>query len=223
MDMSNRDKFKEVMIKMMDAVTLDDNNNLVVVNEAADAEVEELLSELVLETARNWYSQLESAEDSLAGLEDEISFSEMNADPSHLVSPKLNVAPTVESILDEGDFDLHSILEMDDEDEFGPDDGDDDFEDMRRGDDEAGIGDDDLVGDEDDDDMGSIGGDYEDDQDMDDDEFDFSFLDDDDQDMDDFGGETDQDMDDFGDEEDQDMGDEDMDDFGEEDQDMDEM
>jgi hypothetical protein len=130
MEMTKTKKFSTIIMKMMESNTLDDAGNMQVIDEAGDAEAQELLGQLVLETARDWWAQMESTEDSLAAMSDEISFSEMNADPSHVTSPDLDIDnSTVESMLMGEDFNLDSILEMD-EDEFGPSDGDDDFDDM---------------------------------------------------------------------------------------------
>lgn len=221
--MSKVTKFGEVVSKMMEAVTIGDNSKeITILDETAMSEAEELLNEIIVETARDWWAQLESAEDSLADMSDEISFSELNADPSHVGSPALDVgagaaddAPaSLESMLESEDFDLDSIFESDDdeepveeamhyedEDEFGPEDGDEQFDDLMRGDDENGLGDDGMDGDLDfgDDDMDAIGGEDEfggsDELGAEDDlggDFDFDFLDDDGE---DFGDEG------FGDEE----------------------
>jgi len=171
-------------MKMMESVTLDNDGNMQIIDEAGDAEAKELLSQLVLETARGWWSQMESAENSLADMSDEISFSEMNADPSHVNTADLPLEePTVESLLMDENFNLDSILEMDDN--FGPEDGDENFDDMMRGDDDAGIGDDAPMDDEldvDDGEMDALGG--GDEELPDDGDFDFSFLDDDENDVD---------------------------------------
>lgn len=187
--MSKVTKFSEVVSKMMEAVTIGkDSKDIEVLDESAMSEAEELLNQIIVETARDWWAQLESAEDSLADMSDEISFSELSADSSHVGSPALDVsagaaddAPaSLESMLESEEFDLDSIFEMadDDEDEdadekveegmhyedgeeFGPDDGDDQFDDLMRGDDESGLGDDGMDGEldmGDDDDMDAIGG-----------------------------------------------------------------
>ena len=183
--MNKTKKFSNIIMKMMESVTLDDDGNMQIIDEAGDAEAKELLSQLVLETARDWWSQMETAENSLADMSDEISFSEMNADPSHVNTADLPLEePTVESLLMDENFNLDSILEMDDN--FGPEDGDENFDDMMRGDDKAGIGDDAPMDDEldvDDGEMDALGG-GGDDELPDDGDFDFSFLDDDENDVD---------------------------------------
>lgn len=183
--MSN--KFHEVVTKMLEAVTLDDSGKeMRVLDESKFAEADELLHELIVEKAREWWAQLESAEGALSAMHDEIDFSEMNADSSHVASPALTmdvdtgadkVPATLESVMGENDFDLESIFETEDDedkddlDEMGHygeagndvEDGDEGFDDMMRGDDEEGLGDDGPVGDDmgdmDDDDMDAMGGD----------------------------------------------------------------
>jgi hypothetical protein len=194
--MSKTDKFGKVIMKMMESVTLDDNDQMVIIDEVAHDEASDLLSQLVVETARDWWSQLESSENSLANMADEISFAEMNTDPSHISTPALNIAadePTIESMLEDEDFDLDEMLEMDGDD-FGPADGDDEFDDLMSGNDEGGMGDD--MGGDDldmDGDMDAIGGEMDgDDYDMDAEmdggeeasEFNFDFLDDEEADLD---------------------------------------
>lgn len=212
--MTKTDNFRDVISKMIEAVTLDDKGNLTVVNKTAMAEADELLNQLVVETARNWWAQLESAEDSLANMADEISFAELNTDPSHMATPAIKspkpmaAAPAMEAALGGPEFDLRGIFEMTEDDgDMGPRDGDDGYDDLMRGDDEAGIGDSaptdgelDLDGGDELDAMGDdgMGDDFgASDDGLDgggDGEFDFSFLDDQGDDFDgddlgsDFGG-----------------------------------
>lgn len=231
--MTKSNLFRDVISKMMESVTLDNDGQLKVLNEESMSEADDLLNQMVVETARDWWAQLESAEDSLADMADEISFNELNADPSHVGSPALDLdkdegpegdmqnVDTMESLLGKDDFDLNSIFEgfrEDEDDDIGMDDGDDDFSDLMRGDDDKGLGDSGPMGDDgmEDDGMDAIGGNDDidmgdDDIDMDDDdmdmgdedEFNFDFLDDDDGlDMDDDG--LDMGDDDFS------MGDDDM-------------
>ena len=204
--MSNTAMFRESVSKMMDSVTLDAKGNLKVLDEKKMAEAEELLNQMVVETSRNWWAQLESAEDSLADMSDEISFADMSADTSHVNTPRVPgkakpaaaapAAPTLESMLKGKDFDFSSIFEgagfpMEDDgaEDFGPADGDEEFDDLQSGNDPEGLGDagpmDDDGDDGDldaigDDGMGDdMGGDDDLGADLGDGEFDFSFLDDD--------------------------------------------
>ncbi len=212
--MSNTAMFRESVSKMMDSVTLDAKGNLKVLDEKKMAEAEELLNQMVVETSRNWWAQLESAEDSLANMSDEISFADMSADTSHVNTPRVPgkakpaaaapAAPTLESMLKGKDFDFSSIFEgagfpMEDDgaEDFGPADGDEEFDDLQSGNDPEGLGDagpmDDDGDDGDldaigDDGMGDdLGGDDDLGADLGDGEFDFSFLDDDDSAVDDLG------------------------------------
>ena len=188
--MSNTGIFRDVVAKLMEGTTIDENNKLQVIDESIMAEADELLDGLLKETARDWWMQMESAEDSLASMQDEISFSEMNTDPSHVVSSPLALdtdsadAPTMESMLGESEFNLDSIFNEGDDD-FGPTDGDEQYDDMTTGNDELGLGDDtptDVDGSGYDDDMDSMGDDGMEDPMGDEfgnaEEFDFSWLDD---------------------------------------------
>lgn len=218
--MNKTDLFRKFVPMMMEAVTLDAKGNLKVINEAAMAKSEDLLSQVITETAREWWAQLESAEDSLANMADEISFSELNADPSHVASAPLppkktgkSSSQTLESLLGGKDFNFGKIFEMAEDGHGDNLDGDEQYDDLMRGDDEAGIGHDGPIDDDGDnlgqgdsdfgaDDQGDKFGDdsgFDDDLGDNDTEFDFSFLDDDtsSDDMDNFG--DDQEGDDFGD------------------------
>jgi len=206
--MPKSNKFRDAVANMMEAVTLDENGETKIINQEALDRADALINEMIIESAREWWTQLESAEDSLASMSDEISFADLNADSSHIETPALAVdvpddpavPATMESVLGEEEFNLDSIFEMDSYDrpmmddsgdpEMG--DGDEQYDDLLRGDDEEGIGDDTPMGDDmsdeyggDDpdamgtdnggDDMGDLGGDpmgggAE--------EFDFSILDD---------------------------------------------
>lgn len=206
--MSKVVKFSEVISKMMEAATLDDKGAMKILDEDAMNEADQMINTMIVEKARDWWAKLESAEDSLADMSDEISFADLNGDASHIGSPAMGIdtddgqAPaSLESMLEGTDFDLDSIFEAadededdedidegmhyeDGEDEFGPEDGDDQFDDLMRGDDDDGLGDDGVDGDLDmGDDMDAIGGegDFGADDGMGDDlggDFDFAFLDD---------------------------------------------
>lgn len=213
--MSNTAMFRESVSKMMESVTLDAKGNLKVLDEKKMAEAEELLNQMVVETSRNWWAQLESAEDSLADMSDEISFADMSADTSHVNTPRVPgkaktaaaapAAPTLESMLKGKDFDFSSIfegagfaMEDDEAEDFGPADGDEEFDDLQSGNDPEGLGDAGPVDDDGedgdldaigDDGMGDdgMGGDDDLGADLGDGEFDFSFLDDETDDLGDDG------------------------------------
>lgn len=225
--MTKTDDFSKVVSTLMEAVTLEANGTLKVVNQKAMDTADELLGSLIVEMARDWWAQLESTEESLAGMADEISFSELNADPSHVTATPIktaakpaSVSATMEAALGGPEFDLRGIFEMA-EDEFdgAPVDGDEGYDDLLRGDDDAGVGDgapvdgdDELDSDDDLDAMGAQGGDDLElgsttDLDLDG-GFDFSFLDDQSDDLGgDFGGEPDGDLGgDFGGEQGDDLG-----------------
>lgn len=197
--MTKSPMFRDVVSKMMEAVTLGSNGELKVLDESAMAEADKLLNTLVIEKARGWWDQLESAESDLAGMEDEINFADLEADPSHApINPvdmddefgdDMDVAKTLESAFGSKEFDLDSIFEdFDDEDDTGPVDGDDAYDDLMRGDDEDGLGDEGPVGDDmdmdDEDDLDAIGGTVDPDMGDDggdfgmggDEEFNFDFL-----------------------------------------------
>jgi len=223
--MKNTEIFSEVVMKMMEAISINNKGECIITNDSIMEEADELLGQLISEHARDWWMESESAEDSLANMEDEIDVHKKKADGSHLNTSKMKKDKTVESLL-HGYGDVDRIFE--DDEEFGPVDGDEEFDDLRR--DSA---DDDM--DHDEDDMDHLGGDdmdhmdadddmdmdmdHDDDMDdMDDADFDFSFLDDEDGDDDDFGDDdfnddddymTDDDMSDDMDSDDEDFGDED--------------
>ncbi len=209
--MPKSNKFRDAVANMMEAVTLDENGETKVINQEALDRADALINEMIIESAREWWSQLESAENSLADMSDEISFADMNADSSHVATPALAVdvagdtpgeelPATMESVLGEEEFNLDSIFEMDgydrpmmdDAGDSDMEDGDENYDDLLRGDDEEGIGDDtpasDDMGDEfggggDMDAMGSNGDEFGgDDMGVDPEggaeEFDFSILDD---------------------------------------------
>lgn len=188
--------FRDVIVKMMQSITLDEDHNIEVVDEQLKEEADELLGQLVIETARRWWMECEDQEDSLSDMEDEISFDEKHGGRDSLRTPALGKSKkkkdenTVESILGMEEFDVSSILEMDDDEDVR--DGDDEYDDMLRGDDDMGHENhfDDM---EDEDDMDAIGGEHEDfgpEEDEEDfgpsedsdEEFDFSFLNDEDDD-----------------------------------------
>ena len=204
--MSNTGIFWDVVAKVMESTTIDKNNKLQVIDESVMTEASDLLDNLLKETARDWWMQLEAKEDSLASMQDEIDFGEMNSDPSHAkVSPLAldkNDAPTIESMIGESEFNLESIFNEDDDDLI-PTDGDEQHDEMMMGDDDP-MGDD---GEDYPDDMDAIGDDEDFDDPMGDEfgdtdpEFSFDFLNDDDP-MDDDGEDYPDDMDAMGDDED---------------------
>lgn len=185
--MSKKSLFRDVIAKMTEAVTMDEDNNLQVIDKVAMAEADEHFNRLMVEQASEWWAQLESAEDALADMSDQISFSELNADPSHLSSPQLAIdeptEPSIDGMMESAEFNLSSIFE-ELNDDTGPIDGDDEYDKLITGNDDEGIGSD-IEGtefeDEMDDDLDIIGGDDEGEEDMLSDDgvdFDFSFLDD---------------------------------------------
>lgn len=80
--MKNSKLVSSILDNFFEGYTLDANGKLQVVNEGAAKKASEALSKLVLEQAREWWDQLESAETSLSDIADEITFQELNADPS---------------------------------------------------------------------------------------------------------------------------------------------
>jgi len=156
------------------------DGELKVVNENAARKAASSLHKLVLEKSRDLWDQLEAAEGSLADVAEEISFEELNTDPSSMdtstgaapeAAPAAAEEPTLESILGaEGELDLSSIFEMDGEyvmdaegDHEEMVDGDQDYEDLEMGMDDAAMGSSDMEGDE-----LSLDGDQFGDQQMDD-------------------------------------------------------
>lgn len=188
-------KLAESMLNsFLKGFTLDAQKKLKVLDEAEAKKAVDSLSKMILEKSRAVWDMLESAEGSLANLRDQISFEELNADPSRLVTDAPmgdSVSATgdaaaaaagapadMNSLLGEAeDFDLGRIFEnmgpmqnapmMDAEGQDDVVDGDQDFQDMRIGADDAGMGGDDMSGDEGDldnldpdavgDDMGDMG------------------------------------------------------------------
>lgn len=232
--MSKTVMFQEIAAKFMESVAMDDDANLVVIDEEANAAAGSSLDALFTEIATEKWMALESAEDSLADMADQISFSELNADPSSVVSPEIGDVstdePTIEGMLESDSFDLRSIFALnEDGDEMV--DGDDEYDELVTGNDENGIGSD-IEGSEFDndddalDDMGDMGDIDDGDVIGDDTEFDFSFLDDngDDEESDDlvpsFGDdeESDDELEPYGDDEFAECADEDDEDEEEEDE-----
>ncbi len=118
---------KDILDGIMEGYTLDDGK-LKVVNEAATKAADAALHRLVLEKSRDLWDQLEAAEDSLTDVAEEISFEELNADPSSVdmtmsvggnepATPEVDAAamgaePTLENLLGSDDFDLTSVFEV---------------------------------------------------------------------------------------------------------------
>jgi len=205
--MSNTGIFRDVVAKLMEGTTIDKNNKLQIIDESVMAEADELLDNLLKETARDWWMQMEAQEDSLASMQDSIDFDEMNTDPSHVTLPPLALdkddASTMESMLGESEFNLESIFSEDNDDDLTPIDGDDQHDEMLMG----GSGPMDDDGEDYPDDMDAMGDDEDFDDPMGDEfgdtdpEFSFDFLNDDDP-MDDDGEDYPDDMDAMGDDED---------------------
>lgn len=232
-----------VMDKFFEGFALKKDGGLKVVNEDAAKQASSALSKIVLEQARDWWGQLEAAEESLANVADEISFEEMNADPSsqqmdHGSHSADDEAPEMQAqgqeemamesadlknLLGSEDFDLSSIFEMDhmdDEDAMMDDDADGEVVDGDENMDDLKLGMDSMSGegeDGDDADMRDLG----DEGGMDDDESGGET------DMDSLDPEADPEMGEYGDEEefDFDLGSDDEGlDLGDDDEeDMDEM
>jgi len=192
-------KLAESMLNsFLKGFTLDGSKKLKVLDEGEAKKAVDALSKMILEKSRQYWDMLESAEGSLANLRDQISFEELNADPSRLVTDApmgdavsatgdaaaaaAGAPADMNSLLGEAeDFDLGSIFEMnmqptqmrggqmmDAEGQEDVVDGDQDFQDMRIGADDAGMGGDTMSGDEGDldnldgdmvasDDMGDMG------------------------------------------------------------------
>jgi hypothetical protein len=188
-------KLAESMLNsFLKGFTLDAQKKLKVLDEGEAKKAVDSLSKMILEKSREYWDMLESAEGSLANLRDQISFEELNADPSSLVTDApmgdavsatgdaaaaaAGAPADMNSLLGEAeDFDLGSIFEMapmhqapmmDAEGQDDVVDGDQDFQDMRIGADDAGMGGDAMSGDEGDldnldpdavggDDMGDMG------------------------------------------------------------------
>lgn len=149
------------------------DGELKVINEKAARKAASSLHKLVLEKSRDLWDQLEAAEGSLADVAEEISFEELNTDPSSMdtstgSSPAPAEAPapadaslsmeepTLESILGaDSDIDFDSIFEMRPghmmDAEGDPSemvDGDQDYEDLEMGMDDAAMGSPDMEGDQ---------------------------------------------------------------------------
>ena len=88
----NSKKMTEILESVFEGYSLDDNGKLVVANEAASKKARESLHEMVLETARDLWDQLEAAEDSLSSVAEEIRFEELNTDPSSTTSDVAHAA-----------------------------------------------------------------------------------------------------------------------------------
>ncbi len=117
---------KEILDGIFEGYSLEDGK-LKVVNESAAKSADGALHKLVLEKSRDLWDQLEAAEGSLSDVAEEISFEELNADPSSVdmtlhaganePAPQVDAAaagetePTLENLLGSDDFDLSSVFE----------------------------------------------------------------------------------------------------------------
>lgn len=180
----------EILDSIYEGYTLDEKTKkLKVVNESRAEKAAESVHTLVLEKARELWDQLEASEESLADVAEEISFEELNTDPSTMdldvsrgassrTKANKNDGEDLSSMLGEtSDFDLDSIFDsmdhLDDEDgdmpyneELGDDeedvvDGDEEYSDLQMDNDDGYVDDDELDGDLGDDEMGNddLGGD----------------------------------------------------------------
>lgn len=126
-------RYQNLMTEILDSIfegyTVDGKGKLKVVNEDAAKVASEKLHTLVLEKSRDLWDQLEAAEDSLSGVAEEISFEELNADPSsmsttvtHDPAPKsaapqeeggeqMESAQNISELLGSDDFDLSDVFE----------------------------------------------------------------------------------------------------------------
>lgn len=154
---NNENLHTVVMDKFFEGFALKKDGALKVVNEDAAKQASSALSKIVLEQARDWWGQLEAAEDSLSNIADEISFEELNTDTSSQEMSHGSISDgddepvmpepeemTMESadlknLLGSEDFDLSSIFEMDDMDDEDDDadgevvDGDEEMDDLKLG------------------------------------------------------------------------------------------
>ena len=118
---------KEILDGIFEGYALEDGK-LKVVNESAAKSADSALHKLVLEKSRDLWDVLESSTESLADVAEEISFEELNLDPSskdmHIAASVGSGAeeevaaqqqmqePTLESLLGAEDFDLDGIFEV---------------------------------------------------------------------------------------------------------------
>ena len=113
---------KEILDGIFEGYALEDGK-LKVVNESAAKSADSALHKLVLEKSRDLWDVLEANEESLADVAEEISFMELNADPSSVDTsvPVVDASgeeqqqvqePTLENLLGSEDFDLDSIFEV---------------------------------------------------------------------------------------------------------------
>ncbi len=165
-------KYEKLMSSILDSIFegYSYDGELKVINEKAARKAASSLHKLVLEKSRDLWDQLEAAEGSLADVAEEISFEELNTDPSSMdtstgsapaptEAPTADAGmedPTLESILGtDSDMDFDSIFEMDSEqrgvtmatgDHEEMVDGDQDYEDLEMGMDDAAMGSPDMEG-----------------------------------------------------------------------------
>lgn len=113
---------KEILDGIFEGYALEDGK-LKIVNEGAAKTADSALHKLVLEKSRDLWDVLESNEESLADVAEEISFMELNADPSSVDTsvPVVDASgeeqqqvqePTLENLLGAEDFDLGGIFEV---------------------------------------------------------------------------------------------------------------
>ena len=119
---------KEILDGIFAGYALDEDNKLKVVDEAATKTADAALHKLVLEKSRDLWDQLEAAEGSLQDVAEEITFEELNADPSSVdmtlttggnepETPDVDAAamgaePTLENLLGSDDFNFNSVFEV---------------------------------------------------------------------------------------------------------------
>lgn len=115
---------KEILDGIFEGYKLDETGKLKVVSESAAKTADSALHRLVLEKSRDLWDQLEASEDSLSDVAEEISFEELNADPSSVDmtlhagantdTPELapQEEPTLESLLGSEEFSLDGIFEV---------------------------------------------------------------------------------------------------------------
>jgi hypothetical protein len=170
-------KYEKLMSDILDSIFegYSYDGELKVINEKAARKAAGSLHRLVLEKSRDLWDQLEAAEGSLADVAEEISFEELNTDPSSMdtstgssapepveAAPAADdaglgmEAPTLESILGtNSDIDFDSIFEMRPDHMMDAEgdpsemvDGDQDYEDLEMGMDDNGMGSPDMEGDQ---------------------------------------------------------------------------
>jgi len=124
-------RYQNLMTEILDSIfegyTVDEKGKLRVVNEGAAKIASEKLHTLVLEKSRDLWDQLEAAEDSLSGVAEEISFEELNTDPSSMANTvthkpsdnrdapeseqQMESAKNISDLLGSDEFDLSDVFE----------------------------------------------------------------------------------------------------------------